>query len=76
MHFSVWGPICSYLHGELYEELYERLYNIRYFLLPCRMTMHFSTSSHVVWSSCVSWTACANPTSAVALFYYRKKVTR
>ena len=25
--FSVWGPLCSYLNGELYEDLYERLYN-------------------------------------------------
>jgi hypothetical protein len=25
--FSVWGPLCSYLNGELYENLYERLCN-------------------------------------------------
>jgi hypothetical protein len=25
--FSAWGPLCSYLNGELYEDLYERLYN-------------------------------------------------
>ena len=25
--FSVYGPLCSYLNGELYEGLYARLYN-------------------------------------------------